>query len=283
MLTIQLNWWLGNQLFQYALGRSLLDKYEIRYDISHLAHASTIRSCELNYFKIKGEFWLYPKERDQLILKERHRYNIFTDKLHLPSRRYNYNPIVIQDNAYIQWFWQSYKYFNHIRSQLIQDIQPKMPLDNRNAQKINKIHNCNSVSIHIRKWDFQQKRLSTRHLKWFHRHTIVPIDYYHNAIRIIKKKTSNPIFYIFSNDIGRCKENFQWEEYVFVEHNTGVDSYKDLRLMSHCKHNIICNSTFSRRWAYLNQNEKKIVITPKKRYDVPLSTNDLLLPERIQL
>lgn len=78
----------------------------------------------------------------------------------------------------------------------------------------------------------------------------------------------NPELYvIFSDDIQWCKENIREmvgnREVVFVDWNKGEQSFRDIQLMTLCKHNIIVNSSFSWWGAWLNQNEDKVVVAPE--------------------
>jgi hypothetical protein len=54
------------------------------------------------------------------------------------------------------------------------------------------------------------------------------------------------------------------KEHYFIDHNTGAASYEDLRLMSHCKHTIVANSSFSWWGCWLNAHPQKIVIAPRQ-------------------
>lgn len=113
-----------------------------------------------------------------------------------------------------------------------------------------------SVSIHVRRGDYltvyagQFKPLGR--------------TYYEAAVNEIKKYADNPHFYIFSDDPLWVSEEFSWlNEKTIVDINHGNDSFRDMQLMSLCKHNIIANSTFSTWAAILNDNDGHITIYPK--------------------
>ena len=72
------------------------------------------------------------------------------------------------------------------------------------------------------------------------------------------------MFYIFADDIDIVKNEFDFPYPVIYV--TPEDSSSGMRLMYNCKHYVIANSTFSWWGAWLNNNENKIVICPKRFY-----------------
>jgi hypothetical protein len=58
---------------------------------------------------------------------------------------------------------------------------------------------------------------------------------------------------------------------------------QDLRLMSICQHHIIANSSFSWWGAWLNPNQSKIVIAPKKWFSGKAQPLTLIPPDWILL
>jgi hypothetical protein len=132
----------------------------------------------------------------------------------------------------------------------------------QNQNTLRQIIGTNSVSLHIRRGDYVSSAINQRI------YGTCDLDYYERAIKIISTKVSDPIFYIFSDDIDWAKKHLQSEgQYIFVDWNNAETNYEDLRLMYHCKHNIIANSSFSWWGAWLNQNPHKLVIAPAKRFN----------------
>jgi hypothetical protein len=89
-------------------------------------------------------------------------------------------------------------------------------------------------------------------------------DYFYKGINVIKGKITNPIFFIFSDDIDWVKNNMEFKNTkIYFEY--GKDPvWEKLRLMYSCKHFIISNSTFSWWAQYLARNIDKIVVAPNR-------------------
>ncbi len=102
-------------------------------------------------------------------------------------------------------------------------------------------------------------------------------DYYDAAIAYIKKNIPNPELFVFSDDIAWVQENFKTDIPMMIV-PSDIKDYEAGRLMSLCRHNIIANSTFSWWAAWLNTNEKKIVIAPKKWFNDPSRDTKEFLP-----
>lgn len=259
---------LGNQMFQYAFYLSLLKKdKDCAIDILQMENYKLH-----NGYELQSIFQIQPNVASLKDVKKLslNRKNNFISKVlrktlrkkrseYLEKENFTFDKGVygLEGDVYLQGYWQNEKYFENIRKEVLETFSFNKPLDNKNETILRRILNSNSVSIHVRRGDY---------LKHEELLNICTLDYYLNAINYFKNKEEIPIFYIFSNDIEWCKENFKTMNIncEYIDWNRGNDSYKDMQLMSNCKHNIIANSSFSWWGAWLNQNLYKIVITPSK-------------------
>lgn len=264
MITVKLNGGLGNQMFQYALGRAL----------------SLAKDVPLNF---DGSFFKqkYAKNRPFSLRIFNSRVN-FSDDLRIPMywslRRffksknffgleiyhekdfaYDENIFSVSENAFIEGFFQSEKYFKKFEYQIRKDFTFEPEPDEQNSALIEEMSGCASVSVHVRRGDYINK---ARYQSMF---SHCDINYYTNAANLIAAKIKSPVFYFFSDEPDWIKENFKLNHpFKIISHNIGAKSYEDMRLMSFCKHNIIANSSFSWWGAWLNNNSDKIIICPKK-------------------
>ncbi len=258
MTIIKLKGGLGNQLFQYAFGRflELRNKTNIKFEFSS-SNDDTQREYKLGHFNTVINF-ISGKELQackiySLVI------NMFRTKI-LGQYNIGYVPSLLnKKDGYIEGYFQSYKYLEPIQKELLQELTPKEPIEQKFKDIIDKMEGTNSVSVHIRRGDY------VNNPKTKAEHYTFGLEYYEEALNFIKTKIQDPTLFIFSDDIKWVKDNLDLRCYqgIFVS-DSNFEDYEELILMSKCKHNIIANSSFSFWGAWLNQNSNKIVIAPKK-------------------
>lgn len=178
---------------------------------------------------------------------------------------YNFKKTKAKNKIFIGNF-ESSKFFDLKKEDIKKLCIPKYKSLKKNEDMLSRIRKENSVCITIRRGDFVSNKEFSKI------HYVCNEDYFYRGIEIIKKKVKNPLFVVFSDDVDWVKNNMNFGTNVLYE--TGNDPiWEKIRLMSSCKHFIISNSTFSWWAQYLSENEKKIVIAPKKWKNVAYKKN----------
>lgn len=276
MITVRFQGGLGNQMFQYALyyqfqkqGKDVqadLFYYDITPDAMPFVLTDVFQNIELQCSIEKGlhnKVMRNPNRRLSLKIIDLLQYKMCLDKcqyIYEMEEGYYCKYIKSVKNGYIEGFWQTEKYFEDNRN----DIKRIFTFRNVDNDTLNYylelIKSTNSVSLHIRRGDY----LIDVNSKIFG--GICNKEYYQAAMDYMNQKLDNPHYFVFSDDIEWAKRyvSVQNVTYVDIYNIHGYEDWYDMYLMSKCKHNIIANSSFSWWGAWLNQNEDKIVLTPRK-------------------
>lgn len=153
--------------------------------------------------------------------------------------------------------WENYHFIGEIHD--LQEIFRFPQLDSRNLEVANLMRTSDSVSIHVRRGDYQNNVFWRLILG-----DICDEKYYEDAILKVEQLFSNPKYFIFSDDIEWVKLHLKIKNALYIDWNIGEDSYKDMQLISNCRCNICANSTFSLMSSWLNCNSDPIRIVPVK-------------------
>ena len=176
-------------------------------------------------------------------------------------------------DVFIDGDFQSPEYFHQIKDILKKEFTPKLQPLEKNNELYYIIKNSNSVCIHVRRGDY----LSEKYKKDFY---VCDENYYKEAIRIIEKFITDPVFIFFSNDIGWVKDNLVTNRETYYE-PSDIPLWESFRLMYCCKHFVISNSTLSWWAQYLSDHQDKLVISPDHWFNNPEKekANNLILPD----
>lgn len=270
MIIVRLKGGLGNQLFQYAVGKALALKHgtDLIVDTREFSR-DPLRNYRLDSFQIKAKpsnhFWFFPENRigrrlNKLLQLAR---KISSYPLTLVREtRFSFNPeaLLAPNYSYLDGYWQSEQYFAPISEQLRQDLCLALPLSQTQQELARKISaDKHAVALHVRRGDYVADPTTTAF------HGLCSIEWYEQAVNLVLKKIPDAHFYIFSDDYAWVKDHLRLSAPMhFIEPSPDGQEAIDLHLMSLCQHNIIANSSFSWWGAWLNTNPDKIVIAPQR-------------------
>ena len=259
----------GNQLFMYACGYALAKKNKttLILDINTLA-SNSMRKYELDNLNIEYEKVLQLSAFSNSIFSKiagKIQSFVYSHAMHFYKEKINFGYDkeinTVKNNTYISGYWQSEKYFAEYREDLLKLLTPKKSRNKSIIQLYNEIDHCNSVALHVRRGDYVGIGCQLN------------MGYYDQAISMMKLKYADEklILYVFSDDIDFCKKYFSEKQCLaktgiqvrYLQYESENYTLDDLFLMSHCKHMIMANSSYSWWAAWLNQNRKKTVICPE--------------------
>jgi hypothetical protein len=271
MIILKLQGGMGNQMFQYAIGRRLAidNNIELKFDRTFLDDKTprpgyVVRDYDLSIFNVNVNFataeeiFSYKTRFHNPLIERISNKLIGRKSTYILEEGLNYNVkyLALQDNCYLEGYFQSESYFETIKDIIKSEFTLKNDPSPFVAELENEIKNSTSVCVNVRRADFVTNSF----------HGTCDAAYYKRAEAFILEKVKNPTIYVFSDDLEWCKENLKFESpYKFVEHTYAGTKFQDyLRLMSACRHFILPNSSFAWWAAYLSKYEDKIVTVPPR-------------------
>ena len=251
---------LGNQMFIYAFYLQMRKRFSgTRIDLSDMRHYHAHNGYELDrVFGISDREFCIAKPLKKVleflffkVILER-KQNLETMEAFTKSYAYPF--------LYFKGFYQSERFFKDVEGEVRQAFAFDLNKANAESQTLARQiqENPHAVSLHVRRGDYMEPKFYKRY------GTVCSQAYFQRAVEMMLAQVPQAHFYIFSDDVEWVQQNLRLPRATVVSCNRGADSWQDMMLMSLCRHNIICNSTFSWWGAWLNANPEKRVIAPSR-------------------
>lgn len=283
MIIVNIVGGLGNQLFQYAMGRRLAAqrKTQLLLDSSgyskpetgthpghrqlHLfnfrIHAREATDAEIT--KLRDPFITMAATDRAVRLARRIFPSLLWPKSHIVERQYRFqtDALSLPDNVYLSGFWQSEKYFADIAPMIREEFRlVNDSITDRASAMVDQVRQLygSVVSLHVRRGDLTYAFETLRQKHLVHGPPL-GLEYYNQAILRFDPACC---FFVFSDspeDIQWCKRNIRANNLKFSD---ATSELLDFAAMSACDHHIIANSSFSWWAAWLDSKSTRRVVAP---------------------
>ncbi len=270
---VELNGGLGNQMYQYAMGKALAHQRQVPLFVDTRLFEGYFRPFELDRFQV--DYVPLTPEQGRLLAR------LAEGKWVDPLRRLRHGlPLLSapyglceQDEDYddqvchlpggnrviwVQGYWQSWRYFEPVRETIQQAFRLKTPPSPEAGSLLRQLEGRPTVALHIRRGDYLQLQ---------NVYAMLGVDYYEACLQRLWQHHPDAQPWLFSDDPEWVAQHFpvaQWKAVIAKQDCPGLSTLDEFVLMQHCRHQIIGNSTFSCWAAWLNANPDKQVFAPAR-------------------
>jgi hypothetical protein len=268
MIVVKVTGGLGNQMFQYAMGRSLALRrgVPLKLDLSFFAGPR------------RGQFALdqWNTEFEEATEKE---VDAFRGVKKRPlagflrrGRATDQRPVIIEKDfgfhrevldapgdCYLDGYWQNEGYFVDIGDRLREEFTPRLPMSEQARAFVAQVESAeNPVLVHIRRGDYVSSKYVAERIG------SLPMGYYHRAAARMAEVVANPHFFLSSDEPEWVAEKLKLAYASTIVPDLGRQhACEQLTLNRACKHFILANSSFSWWSAWLSENPGKHIIGPE--------------------
>lgn len=282
MIYVKLRGRIGNQLFIYAMARSVqckqgknnkivIDESEVlelgwvnslkSYDLKDVEYIQNIHQLNKKYLVKRLVMKFYYHKVSSMNYRQKYNFEKRWQKF------FNLFGLILCENGYTDWnvgrrkdifvigYFQSELYFKEIADKIKKELSKKEAINTSDYPNLSTIMKQNSVCISIK----------VEHNIGSKLYDVCSKEYWKTAMDYICNHVENPVFFICSDNIDYVKDNvINCENYnvIYQAGNYPVDI--SLAIMNQCKHFIIGNTTYGWWAQYLCENEDKIVVAPSK-------------------
>lgn len=254
--------------------KKIYKRFIPKYELSVFNLSAELASSDLCFNSFYGnilrkiyKFFDYFKTIKKFIVEKR-------DKNKKTFYQNNFSNDNLQNDAYLEGYFESEKYFSIYRKDLLNEFSFTDDVTCNNYY-LSKIVNTNSVSIAIRA-DRYSETLHDNYddikVQKTNNFESLQIDYINKAINFFKYKISNPNFFVFSDNPEKFLNIFgKQNNIIFINKYISNKIIEDFYLMLNCKHFIVAPSTFHFWPAWLSCYPSKICTRP---LNINVSNND---------
>lgn len=259
---------LGNQLFQYALGRHLSMRVDSPLHFDTWWHTSENRPFQLDF--LSDFFHEARPMSDHRTAEWRLRLATRAPNLlrlisptTITERAQGYDPRVLEarPGARLIGYFQSWMYFGRIQSSLRSEILSLAPASSWVCDQITTIQDADRpIAVHVRRGDYSKSRQERFH-------GTLGIRYYQSALDALEPKRGTEIF-VFSDapEAGSLIKAVapRATSVNVVQAPQGAAPLETLLLMAKFPTIICANSTFSWWAAFLGHSSEQSVVVPRQ-------------------